>query len=378
MGDRFHANVDSREEGGKRLGFQGKRVNVESNKPALMRIVDPNNFVKIYESWIMCDDDIARPFIFGTESAEGTDFNILMEIVGDPERWFKGGIFESIKDQTTQKQKFIWEDRAPEAFMIAKGDGKNGFKPKKRFVFNAIPRFGEMNENNDYIEYSKENKATQALIIPQTAFNALSTVKDNHGDLDTYDVVLRKTGTTFTDTKYAFERADKNAFPKTVIGGLSAEEQAYATVDLAKEFAPTSNEDIYEFLKGKIAAIDASAGTDYLARLQKSVGASATVSTRTAAPAPSVGRTAPAPQPAAAAAPSATPARSAAPARAAAPAAPVVAGHVCHLCKTPVKDDDMNCPQCGNQVGVPCIDCGAIFSIYDTICPHCGKDNAQA
>ena len=371
MGDRFHANVDSREEGGKRLGFQGKRVNVESNKPALMRIVDPNNFVKIYESWIVCDDDIARPFIFGTESAEGTDYNVLMEIVGDPERWFKGGIFESIKG-TDGKQKFIWEERAPEAFMIAKGDGKNGFKPKKRFVFNAIPRFGEMNENNDYVEYSKENKATQALNIPQTAFNALSTVKDNHGDLDTYDVVLRKTGTTFMDTKYAFERADKNAFPKTVIGGLSAEEQAYAVIDLAKEFAPTSNEDIYEYLKGKIAAMDASAGTDYLAKLQKSVGAPATVSTRSAAPAPV---SAPVAQPAAASAParSATPA----PARAAAPAAPA-AGHVCHLCKTPVKDDDMNCPKCGNQTGVPCIDCGTIFSIYDTICPHCGKDNTQA
>ena len=372
MGNRLQSNVDDREGGSGFSGPNYKQV-VLNQGNSLMRIVDPESFVRFYEVWPIGDDGKPHRFTVAIEFARGEeierDFNILCEMAGDPypRQWFKGGLFESIKDPVTNGQKFVWEERAPEAFLIMKGNDKNSFKPKLKFAWNCIPRFGEMDENNDYHMYCEENKKTQVLVAGQMVLNELSKISQNNGELDTYDVVINRTGEG-RDTKYTVNKAEKDKFAKTVIGGLSADEKAYERWDLVEELKVSSPQEIYDALKETIAKIDASAGTDYLARLQRQIGNTETVSTRTAAPV--------------AATPAATPAQPAPVAqRAVAPApvtqravAPAATKHVCNSCKTPVADDAENCPKCGTMVGGPCQECGKVFSIYDTVCPHCGKE----
>lgn len=367
---RLADNVD--ESGSNFSGPTYKVAKVEVGN-SLLRIVDPEGFLRFYEVWPLGDDGKPHRFVVALEDAKGNkDYNILCEMAGDPypKRWFKGGFFESIKDPISGGQKFIWQDQAPEAYAIMNGDDKNSFKPKLKFAFNCIPRFGEMDENREYHMYCEENNKTQVLITGQMTLNEFSKVSQNNGELDTYDIVINRTGEG-RKTEYKVEKADKSKFPKTIIGGLSAAEKAYAQWNLPEELKVSSAKEIYDALKGTIAKIDASAGTNYLEKLESQVRASGELLTDTA---PAVATPSVQVPPAVEAPVVQQPVRQVAvqqPVRQV--PTPVTAKHICNNCKEPVAEDAQNCPKCGNMVGAPCTSCGTIFSIYEKTCPKCGK-----
>lgn len=387
MEDRFHSNVTTGEGQGNSLGPKCKFVPITSNIPNIMRIVDPEGFAKYYESWIVCDDGTKRPFIVGLDHAkEGKSYNALMEIIGDADRWCKGGILESIKDSVTGKQKFIWESKAPEIFLKVRYNGdptgnEGSWKPKPQYVFNVIARAGEQNsETGAYEFYSQLNKKTQVLKSGQMLFNALVTVADNNGELDTYDVNVYKTGSGKTDTQYTAYKAEKSKYPLTVVGGLSQEEQSYECWDFAKEFAPTSAADILNYLEKSIAEADRVLGKNIISKLYSEAGKTQdptiAPSVQTQQAQTQVRSVAPAQASVAATVTAQAPVRSVAPARVieTAPVVPQSTGYSCHNCQTAITSDTEYCPSCSTQVGGPCQQCGKIFSIYDSKCPHCGKD----
>ncbi len=327
-----------------------KQITIQKDVPNPIRLEDtPNGVERYYVSWILCDDEKKRPFILENDF-QGK--SILMKILGDKDSFYKGGILESVRDEETKKGKYIWEEKDSELLLrIANnGDptGDNGsWKPKEEFIFNAIQRNPDRDENGTLSFWCKENKHTKLLKMGVMAYKSLQDVRINDGELSEYDINYLKKGTGY-GTKHNILKAGANV-PNVVIGSLTVEEKAYTRYELTKEAALTPASDILRLLRNTIFRIDAICGTNWISQLESESGATAEkpqADSQVASPA----------------IPSRVPSR-----RVASNTVP------CGFCKTEIPADSEICPNCKNVLLEPCSKCNVLFSVFADTCPNCGQ-----
>jgi hypothetical protein len=231
----------------------------------LLRIVDPDNDISYWESWILCDDGVKRSFIVHN-SVQGA--SILGKIIGDVKFFNKGGILETKKGETGQKE-WKWNSiEDPEIIELVRcnGDKSNpmetGWKPKQKFAFNVIDR-----KDN----WCKENKKTKILKIGSGLGGKFVLIEENNGPVDQYDINIVRSGQGMTGTKYepnvpgAFA---KDKFPNIVFGPISEEEQSYAKWDLKAIAGNKSATSVLTYLRNLITRVGKVMGIDFIAMLE--------------------------------------------------------------------------------------------------------------
>lgn len=378
MSDRFEQNA-SKPAGEKAI--YAKKFIVTADQPNIIRLVNSIGFVKFWEAWIVPDEGgKALPFIMGVEDFDGNrSWNILMEIVGDPLNWFKGGILNSIRGEDGKK-KYIWEDRAPNAFLIAKWNGdisqaSGSWEPRKQYAFNCIPRTLEVDKQTGRsFNWTIENKKTQILSIGQTVFDYLKGIRENYGDTDTFDINIKKTGSGQFNTKYEVYKAEKTTFPIAEVGYLTDAEKAYDTWDLLKECAPTSDDIIFDKLGKQIKVISEAMGIDFIGKLQASVGNRPQVEVSSTNSRLDEDKSI---SPLDDSAVPSAPAQQVAPVRAARTVAPAPSSEPvkmlpCPHCQKDTPENATECPHCHGIIAGPCSACQKVSHLSLTSCPGCG------
>jgi len=242
---------------------------IQIDPSAVVRIVDPENVIKCWKMWPLCDDGKKRSFIIGNEY-EGD--SLLAKVLGDylPYKYFKGGILESEKDELTGQKRYIYEAQDPELFLqlLYNGDksGNNGsWRPTRDFVFNAIDRSVE--PKGDFMNqlWCVVNKHTKLLKMPITGFEKLKSLIEQDGRLDEYDIYYTKTGSG-RNTKHEVFKAGKNN-TLAFFGFITEEEALYEKYDLKKECALSSATYILKYLSMTIQRIDSILKTNFFDQL---------------------------------------------------------------------------------------------------------------
>lgn len=387
-------------------GTYAKKIEISSGVPTILRVVgDRNDFVAYLESWILCDDDVKRPFIIKNELGK----SLLYDLIGDKDNFYKGGFLESVKDPKTNKPKYIWQMKDPELFNLfmynnnlSGADGS--WKPRPNYVYNAILR-NLIAEENKMINWCEENQHTMLFILNPTGFKSLGDLIQMNGKISEYDICYLKTGTGF-DTKHNIYKAvpdDSGKNPEfniAVIGPLSEEELYYGRYNLNKESALTPYTKILERLGNAIERASSVMQRDWIGQFQKEVsyevqeetaGGSTTHSAYTASQyndtdkepewvsqgttveakpvvqeAPVSVNETPAPTDVK------TPVRTARVPKT--ESTSTVEMEPCHFCKEQIAKNLEVCPKCGNTLMEACTDCGKPFSVSASTCPHCGKE----
>lgn len=344
-------------------------INLKRDAPNPIRLVDtPNGVERYYISWIMCDDGTRRPFIIENDW-EGK--GILAEILGDRQNFYRGGILESIQDPVTKKGKLIWEDKDPELLMLIAYNndtsGRGGsWKPKEEYIFNAIQRNPDIDDSGRITYWCKENKHTKVLKMGISAFKHLQDVRLNDGNPSEYDINYLVKGSGMS-TQHNIMKAGANV-PNVVIGPLTSEEESYQRYGLRQLSALTSSTKILQYLRDTIQRIDNLLGTSYIQRLEEkaakegfsgtvSVPSSHSASTTTTVTTPTPPR---------------VPVRGGTGSAQAAQVEKVP----CGFCGVMIPKNSEICPACKNTLMEPCVNpqCGKKFSVFDSVCPHCGQE----
>lgn len=231
----------------------------------LLRIVDPDNDISYWESWILCDDGIKRSFIVHN-SVQGA--SILGKIIGDVKFFNKGGILETKKGESGGKE-WKWSSvEDPEIIDLVRCNGdmnnpmETGWKPKQKFAFNVIDRKDS---------WCKDNKKTKVLKIGSGLGSKLVLIEENNGPVDQYDININRSGQGMTNTKYdptvpgAFV---KDKFPNIVFGPISEEEQSYVKWDLKVVAGNKSATSVLTYLREHIVRIGRVMGQDFIPALE--------------------------------------------------------------------------------------------------------------
>lgn len=392
-------------------GVFAKKIEIPAGTPVIMRIVGSrNDFAAYYESWILCDDDVKRPFIIKNEQGK----SLLYDMIGDRDNFYRGGFLESIKDPKTNKPKYPWQMKDPELFnLIMYNNNLSGadgsWKARPSYAFNAILRNNSAEEGRLF-NWCEENQHTMLLVLNPTGFKSLGDLIQMSGKLSEYDIAYLKTGTGF-DTKHTIYKAipddtGKNPeFNIAVIGALTDQELMYGKYSLEKETALKSASVILEKLGDTVERLSSVMGIDWIGKLQAEAAleedeGSSGVSlptARTSAPinnseekepewvSQGVVTSPPAEAPASpVSSPNAIPAdnevKPSRPVRVAVSqqvSAPVETEE-CYMCQETIPAGSVNCPECKNVLQDPCTDCGKLFHVSLDVCPHCGKKYSVA
>jgi len=344
-------------------------IALKKEVPNPIRIVDtPDGVERYYVSWMLCDDEKKRPFIIENDR-QGK--SILAEILGERASFYKGGILESMQDPITKKAKLIWEDKDPELMLTVayNGDesGKSGsWKSREEYIFNAIQRNPDMDDAGNMFYWCKENKHTKILKMGILGFKHLQDVRMNDGNLSDYDInyIVKGAG---MNTQHNIMKAGP-AIPNVVIGPLTEEEVAYTRYDLIAESSLEPASKILQYLRNRIVRIDQLMGTNFIQRLEAQAAEEEQVPTAQPPAQPT-----PNPAPAPESAPQAPPAR--------VPSRMAVAGQTgetvpCQFCKNMIPKDSDVCPSCKNTLMEECanVKCKKKFSVFESVCPHCGQE----
>lgn len=355
-----------------------KKVKIEGGGvPNILRLVDYEKPVTFFESWIICDDGEKRPFILGQVDSKGASkWNVLLEIVGDPLKWYQGGILHSRKADDGS-QDFVWSRKAPEVFNMVKynddlTEASGGWAPKQMKAWECITRGTEKGEDGVEYNYCVKNNKMQILAISSFLAKDLKVLEENSGNPDEFDINIVKTGSGKTGTRYTIAKIEKTKSPLVVVGGLTDAEKAYARVDKDAAFAPTSAADILKYLEKKITKVSEAMGIDFIGKLYAETG------TQASAPVSAPASKQSAPDSDDANIPF-TQSGKPLPTRVAAqpqqPAQPQVTLDVkmipCMHCGQDIPETAQECPHCKNIVAGPCSACGVVSSLTLTECPNC-------
>ena len=231
----------------------------------LVRIIDPENDISFWESWITCSSDgVKRSFIV-YNSFEGA--SILGKIIGDVKFFFKGGILETKKGESGHAE-YKWNSSIdPEIIDIVRNNGdkindNSGWKPKQKFIFNTIDRRDT---------WCKDNKKTKILRIGRSLGEELVLIEESNGPVDQYDINIIRSGQGMRGTTYkptvpgAFA---KDKFPNIVFGPISEEERAYAMQDLKKITGLKSATSVLKYLREHIIRVGKVMGQDFIPALE--------------------------------------------------------------------------------------------------------------
>ena len=386
---------------------------ITPEKPNIGRLLDPEGYIKYYESWINCDDNVKRRFIIGASTYDAKsqkevwEWSPLKDIIGDPNNWYRGGLLESIKGED-KKQHFLLSDESEQAFIIVAKNGdvrgdSGGWFAKKKYAWEIIPRGNSCDvdtETGEAFNWSITNKAFKVLEAGQTLFDAIALLAKTHGELDGRDInFTRNNETDYKKIRYFAAIPDYDKFKHIVKQGpITPEEKAYTSVGLKARYAVASAEDILKYLEQTIGMLETHTGRQLLNPIRRLIGRGETMSS--AAPEakpvekPAVNtQSSPAkdladdsnlpfdtaiPAPAQVKAEEPKPFVGRAALKAAqAQAAPTSGVKVtCGIFKTEIDASVENCPSCGTVNLQPCDACGTPFSQWLTKCPNpdCGHE----
>ena len=380
---------------------------ISPEKPNIGRLLNPEGYVKYFESWIMCDDNVKRKFIIGSctydavSGKEIWEWSPLKDVIGDPNNWYRGGLLESVKGED-KKQHFPLEDSCPQAYIIVnkngdvRGDSGN-WMAKKKYAWEIIPRGNSCDvdtETGETFNWSVTNKSCKVLEAGQTLFDAIALLAKTHGDLDGRDINFTKNNETdYKKVRYFAAVPDYEKFKNIVkVGAITAEEKAYVRVDMPSRYAVASAEEVLKHLEQTLSMLESLTGNQILNPIRRLVGrdeakpapASKPMATPASKPKPTPAESVkdladdsnvPLDGPAPADAKPAFVGRAALKAKTEAKPETSAVKVICGMCKTEIDATVDNCPSCGTVNLQPCDgdNCGKSFSQWLTVCPHCGK-----
>jgi RNA polymerase subunit RPABC4/transcription elongation factor Spt4 len=333
-----------------------------------MRIVDPDNDITFYESWILCDDGVKRSFIVHNSI---TGSNILGKIIGDVKFFNKGGILEKVKGDDN-KGHFKWESAEdPEMIDLVRYNGdrvndKSGWAAKQKFPFNVIDRSST---------WCKDNKKTKVLKIGRKLAEKFVLLEESTGPMDQYDINIEKSGQGVTGTNYeptvptSFVQAK---FPEVIFGPITDEEKSYELWPLETVVRTSSANYVLKYLKSHITRVGKIMKQDFISELEaqaeneKEAWEATKEANAAAAPksdtfsdneVPFVDAAAPS------TAPSVTPStrvpESTGPAQA------------CPKCRTMNPENAEKCSNCQHVLLMACDACHKMISTSAEVCPYC-------
>ncbi len=385
-------------------------IKFEANKAHVCRLVDSDNYLKVFRSWVKGDDGKKHEIVVGVEKYDPIKNVVVVEwspfkdIIGDPRSFYAGGLLESIKGPDGKKLIQL-QLQNPEIYnMVCKNeeptnDDERGWAAGVKFVFKAISRSKHVDmETSEVFDYCETNKTLRILEATQGIFNGIDALRKTHGNCDDYDIsIIQQTGVNgasgYKGTRYAVTKPDPATNPNfqriIKIGKLTPAELEYASPDFDSIYKVTTADELINIIGGKIEHIDICLGTDYAAKLKDTqAGVSSRVSASSGAKpqvAASFKPAAPASEPeapqnsfsndsaipdvSAPAAPQA-PAQGRLAAKAAAQSKQPVTV-VCGQCKKVISANVDFC-DCGTPNLVPCDACGVSFSQWIDTCPSCG------
>lgn len=419
-------------------GKFAKKVEIVKGVPSILRFLDlPNGFMGYFESWILCDDEVKRPFIIKNEIEK----SILYDIIGDRDKFYEGGFLASVKNPKTNKPNYIWQMKDPALFNrvmyndnLSNADGS--WKSRQQYAFNCILRNAIIEEGKS-VNWCIENQHAMLINLIPSAFKALGDLKILYGNPSEYDIVYSKTGTGF-DTIHSMSKGDPVEYREVYIGELTDEEKTYGRWNLKKEAAVTPASKILERLGETIERISSVMGIDWIGKLEAASAAEAEeegVNSNAVPPvqqpmqAPPVVESAPILQPSPQPVPQQQPVQAevqqpivpesqpvqaevqqpmAQPVQQPLPASVTPPGQVqpaeaqqvrrptrvpvtqqlqsapqemenCFYCGAQTPVGSLNCGQCGNVLMEPCANasCNKLFHVSLNTCPHCGMEYAQ-
>jgi hypothetical protein len=264
-------NSDIQENSGEGGGSSyTEQVVITKDQPNPLRIVDtPDGVERYYSAWMLCDDQKRRPFVLENDF-QGK--SLMAQMLGDRKYFYRGGFLESVKDEVTNKPKYVWAEKDPElALIVLKNgdpDGQWGsWKSREEYIFNAIQRNPDYNDAGVPLFWCKENKSTKLLKIGVMAYKRLMDVRANDGELSEYDINYMKKGAGF-NTEHNILKASVN-IPNVCIGALTPEEQSYRRLDLRKEASLITATDALHYFRNAICAIAAVMGVDWIGRFEE-------------------------------------------------------------------------------------------------------------
>jgi len=379
-----------------------KEIKITSGISNVFRLPDgEDSFIEYTISWIMCDDNVIRPFIIENEH-EG--ISILGRMFGDRKSFYTGGYFE------TKKTKYgavpTYQAIDPELYTLMTEywneayKGKGSAKPKTEWIYNAIQRTPEIIENQN-VYWCLVNKHTKVVRFGQKAMLALSAVMDNDGHkIEEYDINYTKQGSG-AKTVHSMMKAGPG-IAHAIPGLLSLEETNYTRYPLDEITRIATAYYCLKHIPIKIQRMDRAMGTNFFAEFEKQaaieqemweknkINKTVTNNTpptnyQTVAPEkvfddssiPFTGNAQPsriAAQTATVATPIVTPPVSGR--RLVIPSTPVIPANTilipCPTCGQQIPEDSVTCPKCGDKLLEPCLQCNNLFSTKLNICPHCG------
>lgn len=240
-----------------------QEVKLETGKNCL-RLVDPDNEVSFWESWIMCDDGTKRSFIVNNSF---TGSNILGKIIGDVKFFNRGGILEKVRGEDGKQKYKIDSVEDPEIIDAVRYNSdsltdKSGWGPKQKFIFNVIDRKDS---------WCKDNKKTKVLKIGRKLGEKFVVLEESTGPMDQFDINIEKAGSGITGTTYdptvptSFVQAK---FPEIIFGPISDEEKEYELWDLKMAVKTHSAAYVLKNLRQQIERIGKVMKKDWIAELE--------------------------------------------------------------------------------------------------------------
>jgi hypothetical protein len=364
-----------------------KEIKVTTNVPNVFRLVDGKDSLISYNiSWIMCDDNVIRPFIIKNEH-EG--ISILGRMFGDKKNFYNGGYFE------TKKTKFgatpTYQAKDPELYKIMTEywndsyQGTGSAKPKDEWMYNAIQRTPEIVDNQN-VYWCMANKHTKIIKLGQKALTALKAVMENDGPkVEEYDINYIKQGAG-SKTVHSMLKAGPGV-AHAVAGELSVDEKQYMKYDLKEVTRLSSAYYCLKHIPNKIKRMDVAMGTNYYQEMEKQASieqelweknkdnkTAMQVTPPMQAPIdnpfndnniPFEASKAPVTPPVSSGRRLVTPSTT--------PAVPANTKMIpCPTCAVLIPEDSIICPKCGDKLLEPCSVCNNLFSTKATVCPHCG------
>lgn len=362
-----------------------KEVKIKSGESAVLRFLDGSDNFKSYQiSWIMCDDDMIRPFIVKNES-EGS--SILGRMLGDPTNFCRGGFLESKRG--AYGQVFTYKAKDPELFNIMTNyfnpafNGTGTSRPSIEAIYNVIHR------NPEYIDtlqkedvWCKVFKKTKVVRFKVSSMTALNNVESNNGSLVDYDIIYEKINSGGKVVTQIMKVGIKT--PYAVTGPVTEEEQAYERWDLNNLIRLSSAHYILTHLRSKVERISSAMNIDFYGELvsqeklefdeyQKIKAQQKTESTNPIIiNSPTVGTKS-----------AATPAIETPRTQEVTPkvitrnpihrsAVKTEAMTVCGHCHKEVPESAETCPHCQQILKIECDNCGAMMGYFEEVCPSCG------
>lgn len=376
-------------------------IKFEANKAHVCRLVDSDNYLKVFRSWVKGDDGKKHEIVVGVERYDPiknvavVEWSPFKNIIGDPRNYYSGGLLESVKGPDGKKLIQLQLQNAEIYNMVCKNeeptnDDERGWAASVKFVFKAISRSKHVDtETSEVYDYCETNNTLRILEATQGIFNGIDALRKTNGNCDDYDIsITQQTGVSgipgYKGTRYAVTKPDPATNPNfqriIKIGKLTPAELGYASPDFDSIYKVTTVDEILNIIGGKLEHIDVCLGTDYVAKLkdtQAGVSSRVAASSGVKAQAASFKPAAPAPEAAPQNAFSDDSAIPEAPVqgrlakKAAASATASATTVVCGKCKKTINADVEFC-DCGTPNLSPCDACGVSFSQWLNKCPHCG------